>query len=78
MCTALGWTWQHVETELDLYRIDAFYRAWRRTPPAAWLLRALASAYGWKPLDEARAAEPVGVRSEAAEAGDLIEALRGE
>jgi hypothetical protein len=79
MCTVLGWGWEQAECELDLYRVAALLATWRRTPPAAWLLRPIAMGHGWQPGAAAEsAATPSAVRAEAADALDLMDDLRAE
>lgn len=40
MCCHLQWTWAECEAQLDLHRLQALNRQWRRTPPLAELVAA--------------------------------------
>jgi hypothetical protein len=43
-----GWTWEQVEQQLDLHRLAALKRQWRRHPPVHHLVAAF---LGHKPDD---------------------------
>lgn len=36
----MHWTWAECEEQLDLYRLQALTRQWRRTPPLAEMVAA--------------------------------------
>lgn len=44
-----GWTWEYVDEEMTLVRLDGFLGLWRQTPPLRTMLRAIGASLGLTP-----------------------------
>lgn len=66
--SGVAWTWDECLDQLTMPRIEAIYRAWKRTPPTAKLLAAFV---GYKPPPDAGEASP-GVQHMT---GDMMDAI---
>ena len=49
MCLETGWSWEYVDEEMTLPRLDGFVKLWKQTPPIRTMLAALGSALGMEP-----------------------------
>ena len=47
-CVETGWTWEYVDEEMTLPRLDGFLKLWKVTPPLRAMLATIASALGWE------------------------------
>lgn len=46
MCAETGWTWEYVDEEMTLPRLDEFTKLWNRHPPLRVAVHAIAIALG--------------------------------
>lgn len=49
MIDAFGWTWEYIDEEVTLPRLDAIIKHWQQVPPLSVSAAAIASALGVGP-----------------------------
>jgi hypothetical protein len=74
LCTETGWTWEYVDEEMTLERLDGFTANWNRSPPVSSLGSILLAIFGAKPAKKGSRPEPPKIEH-TAQAGEYLEAF---